>query len=150
MYLKYFNYIWKHKFYTFIECCKMGIPIRGLLHDNSKFSFSEFRAYAAKFYSKVPLTDWQKEQFLLAWNHHQKANKHQWQYWVMPTPQDPIQLYALPMPPKYRKEMLADWIGMAKTIGLPVRQWYSENRDKIILHPQTRQWVEATMKARNL
>ena len=34
--------ILKHKYFVFKYCCKLGIPWRGLLHDLSKFSPTEF------------------------------------------------------------------------------------------------------------
>lgn len=54
---------------------------------------------------------------------------------------------AMPMPNRYRDEMLADWIGAGRALGKPdTRAWYHANRDKIILHPDTQahfDWVFA-------
>ena len=44
--LKYLCYVLRHKWYVFIECCKLGIPVRGLVHDLSKFRPSEWFPYA--------------------------------------------------------------------------------------------------------
>lgn len=50
---------------------------------------------------------------------------------------------ALPMPDTYRREMLADWRGAGRALGFPdTRAWYLNNRDKMILHPETRAWIE--------
>jgi len=39
--------------------------------------------------------------------------------------------------------MLADWRGSGRTFGKPdTRAWYEANRDKMLLHPETRLWVE--------
>ena len=40
--MKYFLYLIKHKWYVFIECCKVGIWWRGILHDLSCFLPSAF------------------------------------------------------------------------------------------------------------
>lgn len=98
MYWKYLKYVLKHKWFVFIECCKLGIPLRGLFHDLSKFLPSEFIPYARYFYGNYPETltvyektyHWKmktkaviKEDFDLAWLKHQKRNKHHWQYWLL-------------------------------------------------------------------
>ena len=40
--LKHFHTVNKHRFYVFIYACKAGIPFRGLVHDLSKYSITEF------------------------------------------------------------------------------------------------------------
>lgn len=46
----------------------------------------------------------------------------------------------------YRREMLADWIGAGKALGKPnTWEWYAANKDKMQLHPDTREWVEGQM-----
>lgn len=50
---------------------------------------------------------------------------------------------ALPMPDRYRREMLADWRGAGRAYGnADTAGWYMKNRQGIILHPETREWVE--------
>ena len=100
MYWKYLKYVIRHKWYVFIECCKLGILIRGLLHDFSKLLPSEFFPYAHYFYgSWMKESEWHgdrrnyipwkytemgvKEAFDIAWLKHQKRNKHHWQYWLL-------------------------------------------------------------------
>lgn len=49
----------------------------------------------------------------------------------------------LPMPDRYRREMLADWRGAGRAQGNPnTARWYLSHRDGILLHPETRRWVE--------
>lgn len=90
--LKYLSYVLRHKYYVFIECCKLGIPFRGLLHDLSKFSRAEWTPYVNYFYgswrgdnsdrnTKAP-SDIQAA-FNRAWNHHQKVNSHHPQHWLL-------------------------------------------------------------------
>ncbi len=46
---KHFQYLWyvlKHKWHVFVECCKDGMVWRGIVHDISKFSPTEWAAYA--------------------------------------------------------------------------------------------------------
>lgn len=157
MYLKYLKYVLKHKWYVFVECCKLGIPIRGLLHDMSKFRPSEFIPYARYFYGDYPvqLTAYQKTyyprmknkamiqaDFDKAWLLHQKRNPHHWQYWLLQNDTDGLKI--IEMPEKYMKEMLADWIGagLAITGKRDIKEWYDKNKHKMILHPSVREWIE--------
>jgi hypothetical protein len=34
---KYFRYVFRQRWYVFVECVKLGIVWRGLVHDLSKF-----------------------------------------------------------------------------------------------------------------
>jgi len=36
-YLIFLNYLIRHKWYVFVECCRYGVPWRGISHDMSKF-----------------------------------------------------------------------------------------------------------------
>lgn len=40
--IKHFNLITRHKWEVFKLCCRIGIPWRGVLHDLSKYSPTEF------------------------------------------------------------------------------------------------------------
>lgn len=128
----------RHKWFVFVGCCKLGVPLRGVLHDLSKFLPDEWFPYAEYFYGKSNCA----EVFDLAWLRHQRRNKHHWQYWVLC--EDEGATKVLPMPPKYIKEMLADWRGAGRAItgedNTP--EWYSQNRHKMLLHDSTREWIE--------
>lgn len=157
---QYFRYVLVHKWYVFIECCKLGIPWRGIVHDLSKFLPDEWTAYVCNFYggsylkaSEIwrrlpgysgPTKESVKSNFDLAWLHHQKRNRHHWQYWALVQDDDADRV--LPMPDKYRREMLADWRGAGRAITSEdnTAEWYSERRERMksVLHPETRRWIE--------
>jgi hypothetical protein len=150
--LKYLRYVVLHKWYVFVACCKLGIPLRGIVHDWSKFLPSEWMPYAEFFYGPY---SWERgsesrppqsvdDAFDMAWNHHQKRNKHHWQYWIRFGDDGTIRTFA--MPDRYRKEMLADWRGAGAALGKPdTLGWYRENRRKMQMHPGTRAWIEAQL-----
>lgn len=153
--LSYLTYVVKHKWFVFIECCKLGTPALGIVHDWSKFLPSEWFPYVNYFYgpSDRPRrdksgyykpTDTGDTAFDFAWLLHQKRNKHHWQWWTLP--EDGGGLKVLPMSDRHRREMLADWRGAGRAQGTPnTRAWYEKNKEKMQLHPETRFWVEAAL-----
>lgn len=149
--LKYLSYVLRHKWYVFIECCKAGIPLRGLLHDLSKFSFTEWIPYVETFYGDKPSPrdktgayDPLKVggSFDFAWLSHQHHNKHHWQWWILRGDSDGQKV--IPMDNISRNEMLCDWRGAGKAIkGYDdTKNFYLKNKDKMILHHDTRAWIE--------
>lgn len=82
--IKYLWQVLRHKWFVFLESCKLGIPWLGLIHDLSKFRPSEFFPYAHYFSGgKFPNDGPHGIDFDYAWLNHQKRNKHHWQYWVL-------------------------------------------------------------------
>ena len=69
-YLKYFNYVIKHKWFVFLECWKAGIIWQGIVHDLSKLLPSEFFPYSIYFYGNSK----NDKEFDNAWLLHQKRN----------------------------------------------------------------------------
>jgi len=153
-YLAYLRYVLKHKWFVFLECCKLGIPRLGIIHDWSKFLPSEFLPYARHFHNPdgshkevhnktgyYKPTNTGDAVFDFAWFLHLKRNRHHWQWWVFPEDESGVKI--LPMPYHYRREMLADWCGAGRAQGTPdTAAWYTENGHKLQLHPDTRKWVE--------
>lgn len=140
---RYLRYLARHKWHVFVAACRLGIPIRGLLHDLSKFRPSEWFPYVATFYGRDESAEANRN-FAYAWLRHQNRNPHHWQYWILILDDGGTPEMAMPDP--VRREMLADWIGAGKAQGQTApdatRVWYLKNRDRIILHPETRAWVE--------
>lgn len=157
---KHFHYLWyvlRHKYYVYIWCRKMGLSVwTGLVHDLSKFSKAEWTPYADYYFGEWRNADVRSipikvlEAYNLAWNHHQKVNPHHWQFWLFPKG---IGAYneALDMPMRYRIEMLADWCGAGLAIHgkLDVKEWWKANKDDMLLHPNTKEWVEGQMAYSN-
>lgn len=124
----------------------MGLYLAPLWHDNSKFSPTELKAYATKFFGNPEVvTDENRYQFDYAWLHHQKKNKHHWQYWVVKI--SPQGCTALPIPERYLKEMICDWIAAGKAYAGKdnLIEWYKSERKNMILHPSTLEYLEAFM-----
>jgi len=170
MHWRYLTYVLRHRWYVFLEACRLGIPWRGLTHDLSKFLPDEWFPYAEWFYGPKLLTrkeliaadhamglsgftavhrfersrEEQRYDCDLAWLKHQRRNDHHHQSWVLRL--DTGDTRALPMSDGARREMLADWRGAAMAQGNheshAVNSWYIANWDKMCLHQDTRIWIE--------
>lgn len=164
MYWKYLRYLLRHRWFVMLACFREGLYWQGLIHDWSKFLPSEFVPYARYFYGPQPDINqpddhWyfydkakHAEPFNAAWLAHQHRNPHHWQHWVLR--EDSGATIAIPMPHKYRVEMLCDWQGAGRAIHgrydatdpySETRQWYKKNAGKMLLHDDTRTWVEAAL-----
>ena len=104
--VKHFILITKHKWVVFKLCCKVGIPWRGLVHDLSKYSPTEFFE-SVKYYTgnKSPIIVCkEKNGYSKAWLHHKGRNKHHSEYWV--DNNAPIKAPIIPY--VYTAEMICD------------------------------------------
>lgn len=55
------------------------------------------------------------------------------------------------MPDVYMREMLADWRGAGRALGKSnTWEWYADNKDKILLNPVTRAWIEAELEQQHM
>lgn len=108
-------------------------------HDASKYSEEEYEPYALYF-------NVDKEKYLdgfnMAWNHHQKANPHHWQYWMLR--EDDGDFILLEMPKNYVIEMICDWLAFSiiKNDLSEIQKFYDKNKNRIELNPNTRKYVE--------
>ena len=75
----------KHRFKVFILCSKCGFKWRGLVHDLSKYSPTEFFE-GVKYYAggkKSPIINCKNDiGYSKAWLHHKGRNKHHSEYWL--------------------------------------------------------------------
>lgn len=148
----YLKYVIRHKWFVFIACRRLGVSLwRSIIHDWSKFLPCEWGPYVRSFYNRdgtkrdwKARDPWEKMEFDAAWNHHQKANKHHWQYWLLTNDSDEPKVKPLLMPEKYIREMVADWWGAGRAITgtWGACSWYSKNSEKIILNLDVRRKVE--------
>ena len=82
-FLGHLRTITKHRHLVMRHCFKAGIPWRGLLHDLSKYSPTEFIP-GVRFYTgdRSPTAGERKHNgFSKAWMHHKGRNKHHYEYW---------------------------------------------------------------------
>ena len=146
----YLKYVLRHKLYVLQACFKEGLFFRGAVHDLSKFLPSEWFPYTEHFYGNKNTGD---QRFDFAWLLHQKRNDHHWQWWVLP--KDGGGYKVLPMSDAARREMVCDWFGASRAQGhgglhgpKGVKAWYKKHKGKMLLHDETREWVERRLGLR--
>ena len=80
----HFRKIQTHRKWVRHYCFLAGIPWRGITHDLSKYSPTEFWE-SVKFYvgASSPINEAKKEQGVsYAWLHHKGRNRHHYEYWM--------------------------------------------------------------------
>ena len=118
-FFRHLHKINQHRFRVFCLCCKVGIPLQGLVHDLSKYSKEEFWE-GVKYYqgNYSPIKNCKKlNGYSKAWLHHKGRNKHHYEYWydyAAPTTTPP-------MPFKYFLELICD--NMAAGMTYQGKEW---------------------------
>ena len=129
--VNHFGLVNRHRWLVFKLCIKAGIPFRGLVHDLSKYSITEFWE-SVKYYngSRSPITYAKKDNgYSKAWLHHKGRNKHHAEYWY--DNNSPEQMPVIPY--KYQVEMLCD--NLAAGITYNGKRWKNDT--------QLNYWTEA-------
>ena len=141
----------RHKYYVFCECYHAGIPWRGIVHDLSKFTPTEFIESAKYYDGKISPIMKCKEanQVSRAWLHHKGRNTHHYEYWQdnFDTGAEPLQ-----MPFLDALEMLCDYIGAAKaydkehfSFKAEYEWWKKKKEYGVAMHPQTEKFIDTML-----
>lgn len=141
-FFKHLHKVNTHRFQVFRLCCKVGIPLQGLLHDLSKYSPVEFWE-GVKYYQGdySPIMNCKKVNgYSKAWIHHKGRNKHHYEYWYdyaapIETP---------PMPFKYFLELICD--DMAAGITYQGKNWTKEYQLSYWKHKKERVHMDENLK----
>ena len=142
---KHLTLVLKHKNRVLINCTKCGIFFRGLMHDLSKFSPTEFFE-SVKYYQgdRSPIGACRRATGMSnAWLHHKGRNKHHIEYWL-----DPECAVTPMMPYKYAVECVCDklaatrvYAGKNYSTNLPLLHWHKYGC-KVDGNPKTMMFVE--------
>lgn len=144
--LKYLKYVLIHKWFVFIAGRALGVSLwRIIKHDWSKFTPTEWFAYANYFYTD----NGDLLKFRKAWLHHIHKNDHHPQHHILINDDDGTT--PLPMTEQQIREMLADWFSAGHTQYLvnedlnkvfpDMLRWWSERGSHYIYHDETRQRI---------
>ncbi|MBQ8194003.1 MAG: catalase [Oscillospiraceae bacterium] len=145
----HFRTITRHRHKVMQHCFRAGIPWRGMLHDLSKYSPTEF-VPGAKYYQGTRSPN-EKERELfgysLAWMHHKGRNRHHFEYWCDYNPETKLN-EPVKMPLKFVVEMFCDRVAASKiyqgksyTDRSPL-EYFLRGKDRRRIHPETSQMLE--------
>ena len=112
----HFKTITKHKMLVLRYCFSIGLYKQGLLHDLSKYSWTEFRVGIRyyKGYKSPNGVERIQTGTSTAWLHHKGRNKHHFEYWCDYDLKDPNRMIGCPMPYRYVAEMFCDRVAASK------------------------------------
>ncbi|AXF52451.1 MAG: hypothetical protein [Caudoviricetes sp.] len=150
---KHFKKICIHKYWVGYYCFKAGIPLRGILHDLSKFSPTEF-IESIKFYrgDRSPIDACKEERgWSKAWQHHKGRNRHHYEYYY-----DNIDNGGNPIPMPYNDavEMLCDYLGAGRaymeksfTYQKELEWWENKISKPVAMHPSTFNFIDYMLQS---
>lgn len=150
--IKHFNLVNKHRWYVFVFSVRAGIPIRGLLHDLSKYSPTEFFE-SVKFFNghRSPIYYAKKNiGYSKAWLHHKGRNKHHLEYWEDIS--ENVRFGAF-IPYKYLVECICDRLSAGKTYNgkrwandQPLNYWNNiDKKSTLKIHPGVVEFMDTVL-----
>lgn len=144
-FFKHLSLVVRHKNKVLVNCARCGILFRGLMHDLSKFSPTEFFESVKYFQGdRSPIGACRRATGMSnAWLHHKGRNKHHIEYWL-----DPECQITPMMPYKYAVECVCDKLAATKTYAgknynpdLPLLHWHKHG-NKVDGNPKTMLFIE--------
>lgn len=150
--LKHLHLVNKHRYHVFINSLKVGIPIQGLLHDLSKYSFKEFipssKYYNGKF---SPIANERLSEGLYSkiFTHHTNHNKHHFEHYIDIYKGD---LILIKMPYKYSLEHVIDMISASQSYlkknfnTTEPLKYFEKFKETSLMHSMNIEFVETLLK----
>ena len=135
-------------------CFKVGLYKQGLLHDLSKYSYTEFSVGAKYYQGTRSPNDAEREDkgYSGAWLHHKGRNKHHLEYWIDYSSNRSEGLVGCRMPVKYVVEMFCDRVAASKiyqgknyTDDCALNYFLRAKQNRII-HEKTSDLLESWLK----
>ena len=157
--IRHFQTITKHKIYVMRECFRVGLYRQGLLHDLSKYSWTEFRIGCRYYQGTRSPNNAEREEkgYSSAWLHHKGRNKHHYEYWIdynVNAGKDGRILTGMKMPVRYVVEMFIDRVAASKnymkekyTNQAPL-EYYEKGAARLgkMIHPETAELLHQLLK----
>ncbi|MDD3403178.1 MAG: DUF5662 family protein [Hespellia sp.] len=151
---QHFCTITRHKLLVMDGCFQVGLYRQGLLHDLSKYTWTEFHV-GCKYYQGTRSPNNAEREALgysSAWLHHKGRNKHHYEYWIDYSMEDDKILAGMKMPTKYVVEMVMDRIAASKvymgesyTDKAPLA-YFERGRGYYVIHPDTERLLEGMLR----
>lgn len=149
-YFGHLHTINRHRHMVIYHCFRVGIPWRGLMHDLSKYSPTEFLNGVKYYQGNRSPNEAEREDigYSLAWMHHKGRNRHHFEYW---TDYNPIskRREAVKMPVIFVAEMFCDRVAASKIYmgksytDSSALNYFMNSKPKRIIHPETSELLES-------
>ncbi|MCH5188127.1 MAG: catalase [Oscillospiraceae bacterium] len=143
----HFKTITSHKLMVMRYCFRVGLYWRGLMHDLSKYTPTEFIP-GAKYYqgNRSPNNAEREDKgYSTAWLHHKGRNRHHLEYWTDYALGDDKRIVPVEMPKIYVAEMLCDRIAASRiykkeayTDASPY-EYFMRSKEQNVIHPKTKE-----------
>ena len=152
---KHFKTITHHRHKVIANCFRAGILWRGLLHDLSRYSPTEFIPGAKHYLGDRSPNEGEREDYgySKAWMHHKGRNRHHFEYW---TDYSPVtkKMEGVPMPKKFLIEMFCDRVAASKIYNgknykdsTPLEYFLNgRQRRGALIHPKTSDELEMLLR----
>lgn len=153
--IKHFLTITRHRHKVIAHCFRAGIPLRGLLHDLSKYTPTEFIPGARYYLGNRSPNEGEREDYgySKAWMHHKGRNRHHFEYW---TDYSPVtkRMEGVKMPTKFLIEMFCDRVAASKIYNgdkytdSTALEYFLRGRDRrgALIHPETSDELEKLLR----
>ena len=146
----HFKTITSHRHMVIRHAFKAGIIWRGLMHDLSKYTPTEFGA-GIKYYADGKYSANENERkdlgYSKAWMHHKGRNRHHFEYWTDYVPHTK-QMMPIKMPKQFVLEMFCDRVAASKiyqgknyTDNHPI-EYFMRGKARRSIHPETSDLLE--------
>ena len=143
----HFKTITSHKLMVMRYCFRVGLYWRGLMHDLSKYTPTEFIP-GVKYYqgTRSPNSAEREDKgYSSAWLHHKGRNRHHLEYWTDYALGDDKRIVPVEMPKIYVAEMLCDRIAASRvykkeayTDAAPY-EYFMRSKEQGVIHPKTKE-----------
>ncbi|MBR0515762.1 MAG: catalase, partial [Eubacterium sp.] len=133
----------RHRHEVMKNCFRCGLYKQGLLHDLSKYSWTEFSVGIKYFQGDRSPNDAEREArgYTSAWLHHKGRNKHHLEYWIdYDVKQGKGGITGMKMPDNYIVEMFCDRVAASKIYkgenynDSSALEYYNRGRGRYVLH----------------
>lgn len=152
--VQHFCTITRHKILVMKECFRVGLYKQGLLHDLSKYSWTEFKVGCKYYQGDRSPNNAEREETgcSLAWLHHKGRNKHHYEYWIDYGDNKDTTMTGMRMPVRYVVEMFLDRIAASKIYkGAEYKDtdpllYFQGGKGQYLMHQDTEALLERLLK----
>ncbi len=148
--VRHFCTITRHKILVMKGCFRVGLYRQGILHDLSKYGWTEFQVGCRYYQGTRSPNNAEREEkgYSLAWLHHKGRNKHHYEYWIDYGPEGGAKMAGMKMPVKYVVEMFMDRIAASKVYrgdaytNRDPLEYFQKGKGEYLMHEETEALLE--------